>query len=776
MKRKILALFLAFILLLPLCPPMAAQAAGSESPEEIIRSAAARLYDDYAAAHSRPNSADGAVEDFLKRSLYGKGTDWALSPNSNTVSTIFGSEVFRESMINVITETLLLMESSGEELFHSYGKTGWHNYYHMYSYLGFRSDWQDYSRFAGTITDTELIYGSPAYVGPTNRNDDALELITGDLFVGYTFRRSSVTEESTTYTIDLHLFDNFDFDGNYSHIGEEGFDTSVDSALKGLGKFLAVMLITEFHWYFKESFTIEIPNSCSHSAGEYSWSSESGSLSPISGMNSAFMKSALSGGSYCELETPVILSHLNPWVVEWSSDGTSPLVLAETKYIDSVYPLLMELGGSIYAHYYELQWLTAEEIAASGVPDAHTFRYHHFGAKLNTEGPRRTVLENRVSEDGSNMIYVSVYDEDGTVLIDSAPMDAHYTRMKGQSQLVAGEESGSSGISGLDFVINYIGNESYPLPSSDIQLSIYPCGRGSGPISMTETRVVDPGCVEGGYSYRRCRGCGLSEVLGYTDPLGHDFGEYESDNNAACLSEGTFSARCTRCGETKLSEEKSPALGHSWDQGTITAAPSTTADGLISFSCTRCGEKREEKLDKLPSGLFSDVPPESWYTEAVYWAVSEGITKGIGEGLFGPELSCTRAQVVSFLWRSAGEPEPTESKNPFSDVSADSYYFKAVLWAVENGISSGTSETTFSPDSGCTRAQVAAFLWRWSGCPEVSEVPSPFEDIPGDSWYSEAVSWALKEGVTSGTSETAFSPDSGCTRAQIVTFLQRACL
>ncbi len=755
MKRKILALFIAFALLLPLCPASVVQAADGGLPEDIIRSAAEKLYDNYAAAHTRSGSADGAVEDFLKRSLYGKGVDWALSPGSNTVATIFGSEVFRESMINVITETLLLMESSGEDVFHSYGKTGWHNYYHMYSYLGFRNDFQDYDRFAGTITDTELIYGSPAYVGPTNRNDDALEIIAGDLFIGYTFRRSSVTQESTTYTIDLHLFDNFDFDGNYNHIGEEGFDTSVDSALKGLGKLLAVMLITEFHWYFKESFTIEIPNSCNHTFSHFSWTP--GEVND----------------SYYTLSEAITLSHDRPWVVEYVSDGAEPLVLSCTKYTDSVYPMLMELDGSIWAHHYELVWLTAEEIAASGVPDAHSFRYHYYGRSLCSDGLRKVRLENCPNEDGSNMIYVSVLDANGNIIMDKAPMDGHFSRMKGKSELSVDEESGSIGVDRLDFVINYIGNKSYPLPSGLQELSIYPCGEGAQEDSMIDSIYLAPGCTAPGSTTHICRSCGLSYVTDETEALGHNFGEYQSDNNASCTTEGTISSHCSRCDEVRLSEEKTPALGHSWDEGSITQPPSSSTEGLRTYSCTRCGEVKTESIEKLPSGLFTDVPEGSWYEEAVYWAVSKGITNGIGEGLLGPGKSCTRAQVVTFLWRAAGEPEVLSSENPFDDVRESDYYYEAVLWALEKGITTGTSDSSFSPADGCTRAQVAAFLWRALGSPE-AEAENPFEDVSDEAWYRDAVLWALTEGVTTGTSDTSFSPASSCTRAQIACFLWRA--
>ena len=148
------------------------------------------------------------------------------------------------------------------------------------------------------------------------------------------------------------------------------------------------------------------------------------------------------------------------------------------------------------------------------------------------------------------------------------------------------------------------------------------------------------------------------------------------------------------------------------------------------------------------------------------------MTEGTSATTFSPAKTCTRAQVVTFLWRAKGCPEPTKTENPFTDVQADAYYCKAVLWAVENGITNGTSATTFGPNNGCTRAQVVTFLWRAEGEPEPTSANNPFTDVTG-GYYYKAVLWAVENGVTAGTSATAFSPNQTCTRGQIVTFLYR---
>lgn len=180
-------------------------------------------------------------------------------------------------------------------------------------------------------------------------------------------------------------------------------------------------------------------------------------------------------------------------------------------------------------------------------------------------------------------------------------------------------------------------------------------------------------------------------------------------------------------------------------------------------------EKKAEPI--APEKLFADVSAEEYYYEAVKWASENGVTGGIGENLFGANLPCTRAQIVTFLWRAAGSPEP-KGMSGFVDVSADAYYAKAVAWAVEEGIVSGTSATTFSPDAVCTRAQSVAFLYRAFG-EKVNEAAG-FSDVSADAYYADAVAWAVENGVASGIGGGLFAPDQDCARGQIVAFLYRA--
>ena len=201
-----------------------------------------------------------------------------------------------------------------------------------------------------------------------------------------------------------------------------------------------------------------------------------------------------------------------------------------------------------------------------------------------------------------------------------------------------------------------------------------------------------------------------------------------------------------------------------------------TDNGDGTFTFTQPASKVEikavfaEKSNAQTS--FVDVPAGSYYEDAVIWAVGKGITTGTSTTTFSPDGICTRAQAVTFLWRAAGSPAPKSTAMPFTDVPAGSYYHSAVLWAIENGITKGTSDTTFSPDADCTRAQIVTFLWRAEKSPAAGS-SNPFTDVAAGAYYADAVLWAVKENITNGSTPTTFSPDANCTRAQIVTFLYR---
>lgn len=231
---------------------------------------------------------------------------------------------------------------------------------------------------------------------------------------------------------------------------------------------------------------------------------------------------------------------------------------------------------------------------------------------------------------------------------------------------------------------------------------------------------------------------------------------------------------------TTVTVTVTPDKGYVLETLTVTDASGKKLDlknlGSGKYSFTMPASKVEVKAtfmeDNTMLNYFVDVPASAYYYDAVLWAAEQGITGGTDATHFSPDGVCTRAQAVTFLWRAAGSPAPSATAMPFTDVAADSYYYNAVLWAMENGITAGTSSTTFSPDLKCSRAHIMTFLWRSEKSPAAGSV-NPFTDVSADAYYADAVLWAVKESVTNGTSSATFSPDADCTRAQIVTFIWR---
>lgn len=267
----------------------------------------------------------------------------------------------------------------------------------------------------------------------------------------------------------------------------------------------------------------------------------------------------------------------------------------------------------------------------------------------------------------------------------------------------------------------------------------------------------------GGY-YAFAKQSGSDEYAPYAvygaPPHTHTWGDWTITKQATCGDAGMRTRTCTECGEKQ--SETIPATGEH--------TPDGNTDPSKSTYCKICGI-----LLKAAEGAiaFDDVRSTDYFFDAVQWAVEKDITNGLSDTAFGPDASCTRAQIVTFLWRSAGSPAPKGGSNPFTDVKSTDYYYDAVLWAVENGITSGTSDTLFGAEDACSRAQSMTFLYRAAGTPAVSG-DSAFTDVVSSDYYADAVQWALEEGITSGTSDQTFGPNDNCTRAQIVTFLYRA--
>ena len=242
-----------------------------------------------------------------------------------------------------------------------------------------------------------------------------------------------------------------------------------------------------------------------------------------------------------------------------------------------------------------------------------------------------------------------------------------------------------------------------------------------------------------------------------------------------CTEDGLAVYLCpghgTNC-ETTFDQVILPATGHElFSVNQYVQKPTATKPGIGMGTCEKCGLIGVEQA--VPA-IFSDVTEDDFYSDPLDYCYAKGWVTGVTADTFVPGSNCVRAQVVTFLWRAAGCPRSVSSANPFEDVQQEDFYYDAVLWAVEKGITNGTDATHFSPMGTCNRAQVVTFLWRAFGQPEAQTQEHPFGDVQADSWYEQPILWAVEEGITAGMSEDRFEPKANCNRAQIVTFLYRA--
>ena len=329
--------------------------------------------------------------------------------------------------------------------------------------------------------------------------------------------------------------------------------------------------------------------------------------------------------------------------------------------------------------------------------------------------------------------------------------------------------------------------------------SVYVVGNGSA-------NIVKRAGSEGAYTYTVLAKSGLTSGVYLTDPSGALANNYYVSSTANGVWTVSYSAPSSGGGSSSSSRRydvSAPSVKHGdvtvspknaskGDTVTITVKPDSgyeldtltvkdasgskikvkdKGNGKFTFTMPASKVTVSAEFAEIETLDFADVPTDAYYYEAVKWAAKKGITGGIGNGLFGPNQPCTRAQIVTFLWRAAGSPEP-KTMSSFADVSMDAYYAKAVAWAVENGITTGTGDGKFSPDATCTRAQSVTFLFRAIG--KLVDSKAEFSDVLADSYYANAVDWAVENGVTNGIGDGLFGPDNSCTRAQIVTFLYRA--
>ncbi len=293
-------------------------------------------------------------------------------------------------------------------------------------------------------------------------------------------------------------------------------------------------------------------------------------------------------------------------------------------------------------------------------------------------------------------------------------------------------------------------------------------GSGCDHVFGDWTTVTEPTCTTAGQEKRVCTLCGYTQTH-TLDALGHDYNAVVTE--PTCTEGGFTTYTCARCGDTYTGDE-TEALGHAWDEGVVTVEPCHQFPGEKLMTCTRCGETETVEIPRL-SNPFEDVHDEDFFFNPVMWALDETVTGGVDDTHFAPERTVMRADSMVFFWAANGRPEFTATDKTFKDVKKKHWAYKAVMWAVENGITGGTDKegNYFSPQRTCMRSEVLQFLYAAMGKPEISIV-NPYSDVKPKHWYYEGAIWAYEKGLEKGE-DGKFQAKTPCTRGYVVTYLYR---
>ncbi len=905
MNKKIISFILALLMPLSLLT-IPVKAAGRER-RTAIRQVVVEQLGDYADSVNQKNADDEAFTDFFGHGFFGFGKKIVLTDESPMTAVLFNSCFMREVLEEIISEAIIAMQDVEADCLYTQGPIGWHSYYYNYSGSGYAGESPDSMKYVRLLASSMNSYGKDHYRGPKNENDKVLELIAGEIQMELVVKRKKVDGHSAVYEAELTLTDCFDFKGDYDELADKGYDTSTDDRLNNLGKLLTLVGIREFEWSLKKTLQFEVPMNCSHATENYRWSFHGTDQTLKVHAADGFSENAVellshtityqqpdgnvavSVRKYYELEHTAALKHDRPWVMELDYKPLLNLQLGPADTSSTSYPVFNLSQSYIGFSLVDFQdpRTALDKIYAVGVDFADRF-------DCNRNKTYTYQLENKVYDDGSNMIYVTVYDcASGELVFGPEPVDEcktklntdkEYTNMDGASDLLVGK----------DIYINYIGTKDTTLylPELVFDLRIWENGKDSSSDTMV-TKEHLPTCTEQGGVVHTCTDCGYSYTTDTVPATGHSYGKYAFDNNATCTADGTRTRKCTVCGVKDTVTAPDTAKGHDYkskvtpptytEQGyttytctvcgdsykddyvgvkqhnytAVVTAPTCTEQGYTTYTCTECGDSyvddyteivdhtpvidpavkptcsekgktegshcgvcglvlkkqalistnnshsMEETVVTMPTydapgqaayickdcgkteymeippltkpvlvNPFTDVQETDWFYEPVLWAVENKVTGGKTETTFAPNEGCTRAQVVTFLWAANGKPAPVSMENPFADIADSDWYYNAVLWAVEQGITGGISATEFGPNQTCTRAQIATFLWAAKGKMPVNGT-SEFTDVADSEWYAAPIIWAKENDITGGIGDGKFGPNDTCTRAQVVTFLKK---
>lgn len=848
MGKRIFVAVLMLTLFLPLWIPVSVQAVQEETLEQSIQ----RQIENFASSLYSDTTPGASKSVLLRHAIFGGGKDLIVGNESQLTAAFMNSAVLQECVRYSCIDMIRLMQDMNLDILYGAGSANWYRSYCGYNMNAYLDVVLGKNYIDGECVDNVAssfdLYGKLQFDTPLNTCDEAMITVVGSCHLYMAIRRINVGTHSMMFEVSVIVYDDFDFDGSYD---DAGLDMSLDKELAEVGGSLAGWLVKPFHWESTASFTLEVPYSCDHFYGNYQWTWDPNIGQLVNDTSYGYAENAASlisdgEAKFYRLDNPVQLRHDVPWSLEYDvsdaaffSMGTVDSYETAAPFFDHWSNNLVLIGRyrktliseSPKVEYANENYRYGTELAYD-YEAGHTYSYRY---------------ENRIAEDGTNMIWVSVTDKTtGQQMVAPTPMNDFYMLT---DDGMAYQNCKTDWLSGKDISICYIGSKSaYNIPSR-CALRIWTNGEDGGEKKAFQDGYIQPTCTMPGGKAQVCQLCGYYELTEPVDALGHSFGEYVSNLDADCVNDGTKTAECKVCGVEDTVVDEGSVFGHEFrkyksdanatctsdgtksakckycdvvdtvpDPGTmlphtyeaVTTPPTCTEAGFTTHSCI-CGDSYTDsyveplghhfsdwQTTKEPNYLengektrtcagcelveregihnnpFTDVAEDNKLKKEILWAYYSGITSGVTTTTFEPNTTVNRGQAVTFLWRAAGCPEPESDHNPFTDVGKGAYYYKAILWAVEQGITNGTTATTFSPQEPCKRRHIAMFLYRWAGEPEVAENVEPFPDVNSNNTFYKAVLWAAEEGITKGTSQGIFDLHSECTRAQVVTFLYRS--
>lgn len=598
LMKRILTAALALILVLSLVPAWTVKAEAAATPE--LQSLVRQQIQAYAASIHQVNSHENAALQMADYAITRKGKAVHVDDTHVITACMYSSGLMQDMLTYSCSNLIDMMQKLDMGSLCGIGGMNWRSYGDSYSLSAYLSNQKIASEYVGSVVTSKSVYGDGGYAGALNDYDDTMLWVVGSSYVDITMTRSKVTADTITYKVDVLVKDQFDYDINYD---KQGSSAAFEIMVAVLGTFMGKLLFQEYDWTSTSSFRLEVPNTCDHTTGSYHWTydkeaallTSDGSGGYINNGTTRYSTTSNKGVTtyYHELDKTVRLMHDQPWVVEYSVRKPGTFALSPMETYVSREPCLLNYSTShFYAVNRERVELTEEEQQAGGFKSKIQNYTHYYGTplkdffKYSSKQIYTFHLENEIAADGSNMVYLTVYNNDlQETVLDHVPLDDYYLTVPGGKTRDL-QNTADNWVSGKDFRINYIGNKTYRLNPDYFEIYIWENGRDTENRTSFVTSVQEPTCAQEGYTSHTCAHCGYSYKTDTSAAQSHSYGDWYQYAASTCTKAGEERRDCSGCGAY---ETRSSALAeHTYFENTT--LPTCTKEGYTTYTCIACGD------------------------------------------------------------------------------------------------------------------------------------------------------------------------------------------